>query len=89
MTSNEIFTDRIYVGPGLRNQTDFFTPPIKSVYKGESSLRYLGPLIWNILPSNFKEIRLLSKFNEEIKSWKPLECPCRLCKTYVHGVGFI
>lgn len=86
---SEIFTDRIYAGPGLRKQTDFLTPPIKSVYKGESSLRYLGPLIWNILPNHFKEIRTLGIFKEQIKSWKPSECPCRLCKTYVHGVGFI
>ena len=30
----------------------------------------------------------LNAFKKRIKSWKP-NCSCRLCKTYLQGVGFI
>ena len=25
---------------------------------------------------------------KEVTNWKPDTCPCRLCKTYIEGVGF-
>ena len=28
-------------------------------------------------------------FKTEIKRWIPVECPCRLCKSYVQNLGFI
>ena len=49
------------------------------------SVRHLGPK----LPNNIKNVRSLNKFKNSIKSWKPNECPCRLCKKYIAQVGFI
>ena len=86
---DDIFTDKEYTGHNVRKYTDFSIPAVNSVYNGECSLRYLGPMIWNILPTNLKQISTLHEFKEKIKSWKPLNCPCRLCKLYVQGVGFI
>ena len=32
---------------------------------------------------------ILSGFKKAIKEWKPSNCPCRLCKTYISQVGFL
>ena len=31
----------------------------------------------------------LRTFKDPIELWKPLHCPCKLCKTYINGVGFL
>ena len=86
---NEIFIDRKYRGLDLRAQTEFAIPPVNTVYKGENSLRYLGPLIWKIVPDKLKKIPYLKRFKTEIKKWVPSKCPCRLCKNYVQGLGYV
>ena len=42
-----------------------------------------------MVPNNIKNSSSLNKFKSSIKSWKPNECPCRLCKKYIAQVGFI
>ena len=86
---NEIFVDRNYIGPPLRSQTDFDIPPVHTVHKGDDSLRYFGPLIWNIIPKKIKNEPSLKIFKEQIKKWKPVNCPCRLCKEYIQGIGYV
>ena len=68
----------------------YFRGPIiiNSEYMGKLSLRYFGPIVWEtMLPDSYKEISELEKFKEDIKKWVP-DCKCRLCKTYVRGLGF-
>ena len=56
---------------------------------GKLSLRYFGPVVWEImLPDVYKTIAELDKFKEDIKEWIP-DCKCRLCKTYIPRLGFI
>ena len=56
---------------------------------GKLSLRYFGPVVWEImLPDVYKSITEFDKFKEDIKEWIP-DCKCRLCKTYIAGLGFI
>ena len=50
----EIFPDRNYNGPNIRSQTDCVLPYVKSV-KGQETLRFLGPKIWDIIPGRIKE----------------------------------
>ena len=88
-TMKEIFVDRNYNGPILRSQTDFEIPQVNSVHKGDDSLRYFGPLIWNIIPKKLKNEPSLKTFKEQIKKWRPNNCPCRLCKEYIQGVGYV
>ena len=85
----EVFSNREYHGPNLRLPTDFYPPLVKTVYKGEDSLRYFGPLIWNIVPIKMKGLTSLKSFQNEIKKWIPKNCPCRLCKTFVNGLGYV
>ena len=71
------------------NENIFITKTIKTVSWGSESLANLGPKIWNIIPDNIKSIQNISQFIKEIRLWKPINCPCRLCKKYVFGLGFI
>ena len=66
----------------------FKTSNVKTVYWGTESLANLGPRIWSIVPNDMKKYSL-SKFTKKIRKWKPVGCPCRICKTYVHGLGFV
>ena len=86
---NEIFPERKYQGPKLRSQMDFYSPFVNTIYNGEDSLRYFGPLIWNTVPDRLKKIPSLNIFKSKIKKWIPVNCPSRLCKNYVQGLGYV
>ena len=64
----------------LRQNSQFSRPQINTVYHGTESVSNIGPKIWNLVPSNLKEINYLDKFDKAIKQWKTEDCPCRLCK---------
>ena len=81
--------DNEYTGPNLRSQTEYQLPKMNSVLYGENSLRYLGPKIWDIIPRELKSLESLGKFKSAIQTWIPLNCPCRLCKDYIQGIGFV
>ena len=67
---------------------DFVIPEVKTVNMGIETIRYRGPLTWELVPENIKEAESLSIFNEKIKEWKPEGCICRLCKDYIPGIGY-
>ena len=72
-----------------RSGTTFSRPNVKSVKKGDRSLRNFGPIVWNtMLPDDLKNCKSLDSFKNSIKSWKPDNCPCELCKIYVQGLGY-
>jgi len=71
-----------------RSNAEFLLPQVRTELHGNSSLRYLCPLIWNIVPQEIKNSKSLAVFKNLIKNWKPINCPCRLRKLYVQGVGF-
>ena len=75
---NEIFQLREKSHSNLRYTSEFIIPPIHSVYHGSESVSYLGPKIWELIPPE-----------ESKKKWKPTNCPCRICKTYIPSVGFL
>ena len=61
---------------------------IRSVSYGTESISYLGPVIWDIHPNSYKNLPNFSVFKNRISKWKPENCHCRLCKTYIYKVGF-
>ena len=74
---------------GTRSGDTFTRPNVSSVYKGEQSLRCFGPIVWNsMLPEKLKSCQSLGEFKNQIKSWRPDNCPCKLCKTYIPGLGY-
>ena len=89
VTMHEIFPDRNYIGPEIRSQKDFALPRVNSVNNGQDTLRFLGPKIWEMIHTSIKHAGSLSIFKNKIRNWIPAKCPCRLCKRYVQGVGYI
>ena len=73
----------------LKHRSYFSIPNVKSVYHGSESLSNLGPRIWNLVPDNLKQLDDINSFKTEVKKWKPIDCPCRLCKSYIANVGFV
>ena len=49
----------------------------------------LAPKIWNLAANEYKTIESPADFKPKIKAWVPENCPCRLCKTYIHQISFI
>ena len=73
----------------LRKNSTFEERKVKSVYYGAETMSYIGPEIWELVPSNINDSENLSIFKSNIKSWKPENCPCRLCRLYIADIGFI
>ena len=73
----------------LQNPYEFSIPNVNSVFHGQASIRYLGPLTWQLVLSEFKDLNTVSAFKAAIRKWKPKNYPCRLCKRYIGNVGFI
>ena len=73
----------------IRQNFQFSRPRINTVYHGTESVSSLGPKIWDLVPSNLKEINNLDKFKKAIKQLKTEDCPSRLCKGFVQNVSFL
>ena len=86
---NNIFKLKTENSYNLRQVSEFSRPMIKNVYHGTESISYLGPKVWDILPEKLKNTDNLQHFKKEIKTWKPDNCPCRICKVYTESVGFL
>ena len=85
---NEVFVKREST-ISLRSKPDFVIPSVNSVLKGKNSLRHFGSVIWNSLQIEITEDHSISLFVTKIKQWKPIACPCAICKSYIGSVGYI
>ena len=74
--------------PHSNSNLDLKIPSVNSEFNGKGSLRYFGPVIWNKIPNEIRNLSPLNSFKSKIKNWKPVDCPCRICKTFISGVGF-
>ena len=86
---NEIFqlTEKSHYN--LHYTTEFIIPLIHNVYHSRDSTSDLGNLqLWELIPTVIRQIDTLFGFKKAIKNWKPTDCSCRICKTYVPNVGF-
>ena len=68
---------------------NWIIPKIRTEHNGKETLRYRGPITWNLLPTNLKSIESLEIFKSEIVKWKPIGCTCKLCKIYIQDVGYL
>ena len=84
--SPEIMTDIFTLK--TRGNSDFVIPQVTTVNKGIETIRYRGPLTWDLVPDEIKQAESLSIFKDRIKKWKPTGCTCRLCKAYIPGIGY-
>ena len=86
---HEIFKLKDQPQYNLRYSSLFSRPLVKSVYKGTKSLSFLGPKICDIVPHTSKDFPNLNSFKVALKKWRPVNCPCRICKVYIANVGFV
>ena len=84
---NDILKKR-NVTRNFRKNLTIETRNIKSAYYSSETISFLGPKIWELLPSNIKHSENLNIFKSNIKSWKPENCSWRLCKSYIEDIGF-
>ena len=68
-----------------RNKRTFKSRCAETVRYGTNSLAYLAPKIWELVPSEMKNLESFTAFKTAIKKWKTINCPCRLCKNYTAG----
>ena len=73
----------------LQSKPELVIPSMNSILKGKNSIRYFGSVIWNSLPIEIREDHSISSFVTKIKQWKPIACPCTICKSYIGRVGYI
>ena len=73
----------------IRHQSEFSTRIVQSVFFGIELLGYLGPKIWNLIPTQVKNEESQESFKSCIKRREAKKCPCRLCKTDIHQAGVI
>ena len=64
----------------LRSKPGLLIPSVNSILKSKNSVRYFGSIIWNSLPIEIREDHSISSFVTKIKQWKPIACPCTICK---------
>ena len=73
----------------LRSDLILRTNNVKSVKYGIEALSFRGPKTWSLVPDSIKISKTLSEFKFKIKSWKPIGCDCKLCKTFIPNLGFL
>ena len=73
----------------LRNNRCWLTHNVRTEYFGKETITYRGPKVWEMLPSSLQNIKTLTEFKNQVKSWKPEGCTCRLCKLFVPSLGFL
>ena len=73
----------------LRQDVSFCSYNVKTVLGGIETLSYLGPKIWNLVPSDIRDCATEPIFRQKIKKWKQDTCPCRLCKVCIPNFGFM
>ena len=51
--------------------------------------RSLGPKIWELISDNVRHVKSPSAFENELKKLNIDRRPCKFCRDYIHGVGYI
>ena len=85
---NNIFKQKGNSRCNLKQISGFSRPLVKSVCHGSESVSFLEPKIWGMVPDVYKNVDTSNTFKNEIKKWKPENCPCRVRKVYINNTGF-
>ena len=73
----------------LKSQIDFMRTRGNTSSFGLSSLKYLATKMWDIVPYDIKSVGNPNLCKKKIRNREPKGCHCRLCKQYLHGVGYV
>ena len=72
----------------LRSQTDFFRNNVNTSNFVLISLRYFASKVWSMMPIEIKNSSRVEMFKSKISKWEPDNCDCKLCKNYLHRIGY-
>ena len=61
---------------------------MRTVRYGIETAAFVDSRIWSNLPSELKESTSLKEFKKK-QTWKPENCPCKLCKIYIQRIGYL
>ena len=86
---NDLFLLKETNNYNLRHKIFFKIPRNETARNGFESISYLGPKILEILPSEMHECETIFEFKNKLKSFNSINCPCKLCKTYIGGVEYV
>ena len=56
---------------------------MRTILLGKERVSNVGAKLWPLLPDELKNALSMQVFKTKLKEWKPTNCPCRLCKTYI------
>ena len=93
--SNQVMSELFNIGNinyDFRSQTNFKLRPIYTTAMVHGRMihsLYFCIKIWNIVPIDIRNSDTLSEFTTKINSWKPVTCPCNLCRTFAGQGGYI
>ena len=73
----------------LRDRRCWEPRNVRTVHFGTETISYRGPKTWDMVPQHIKDAASLPEFKSKIKTWKPNDWTCRLCKTFIPQLGFI
>ena len=85
---NEVF-DIIESPYPLRNELRFKSRNIRTLWYGIETAAFVGSKVWSYMPSELKESTSLNEIRSKINTWKPENCPCKLCKIYLQRIGYL
>ena len=85
---NEVF-DFIECRYPLRNELRFKSRNIRTVRYEIETAAFVGSRIWTTMSNELKDSTSLNEFKSKIKTWKPENCPCKLCKIYLQKTGYL
>ena len=85
---NDIF-DFIKCRYPLKNKMGFKSRNIGTVRYEIKTAAFVGSRIWTNMPNELKKSTSLNEFKSKIKTWKPENCPCKLCKIYLQRIGYL
>ena len=73
----------------LRNIRTWNTRNVRTVHYGLDTLAVRGPHVWENVPKELQNLKSIKEFKRKVKTWRPDFCTCRLCKIYIHNIGYI
>ena len=85
---NQVFDIIEYLYP-LRNELRFKSRSIRTVRYGTETVTFGGSRIWSYILSELNETKLLNEFRSKIKTGKPKNYLCKLCKMYLQRISIV
>ena len=73
----------------IRNFQEIENNRVRTVQYGLETVLYRGPQLWSLLPIDIKSSNNIDTFKIRIKTWICKDCPCKICQTFVYGLGFV